>query len=170
MRNRTRITLAVLAVMFTVGAAPAAGITHTSKPDVRATDVERADALYAEAEALLSQPRQWRRAVRLFERSAELRPASDPAGYAALQLAGQLRASFRDYNGARATLERAGDHALARGAVLDAARAYIDAAYAASHARQNGDAHALLGRAALLAESPLLTDEQRFLITRRLPA
>lgn len=166
MRNGIRITLAAVALGLTIGAAPALAQADRGQTQ----DLERAQDLYAQAEALLSQPRQWRRAVRLFEQSAALREASDPEVYNCLQLAGQLRASFRDYNGARMTLERAGDHALARGAVLEAAKAYIDAAYAAARVQQVDEAHTLLDRAALLAASPLLTDDQRSIITRRLQA
>jgi hypothetical protein len=143
-----------------------AGTAPAAKPAT--DDPGRAHALYVEANALLSQPKQWRRAARLYERSAELRDAADPEAYMCLVMAGRLRASTGDIAGAKAALERAGDQALARGSVVEAAQAYIEAAHAAAELKMSADAHALRDKALLLADSPLLSDDQRSSITRRL--
>jgi tetratricopeptide (TPR) repeat protein len=144
------------------GSDPALGVASMAPPP------DRADALRAEAEALYSQPSKWRRAVRLLEQSAQLRTAADPDAYACWTYAARLRSQLGDYGGARESLERAADHALARGAVLDAAHAYIDAAHAAIRGRQFEQAKVLVGRAELLATSPQLAADEAAQITARL--
>jgi tetratricopeptide (TPR) repeat protein len=106
--------------------------------------------------------------VRLLEQSAQLRTAADPDAYACWTYAARLRTQLGDYGGARESLERAADHALARGAVLDAAHAYIDAAHAAIRGRHFEQAKVLVGRAELLATSPQLAADEAAQITGRL--
>jgi tetratricopeptide (TPR) repeat protein len=140
-----------------VGATAPAQPVHTGA----AVDPDRADQLLARAESLFSQPRQWRRAARLLEESADLRDAADAEAYNCLLTAGRLYAGVGDARRARAVLERAAEHALARGALVDAATAYIDAAYAAADRGLTADARMLFDRAALLTTSPLLSATQR---------
>lgn len=130
-------------------------------------DVDRARELRTQAEALFSQPRQWKKAIRLLEESAQLREADDREATVCLALAGRLRNALGDHAGARQTLEKAGDRALARGSVLEAAHAYLDAASVALKEQNGMAAQSLVKRAILLVESPLLTDEQRETVTRR---
>jgi hypothetical protein len=166
-----RTTMAALLVATFAGAAPALAVQDgmLALATANARPIDRAAALRAQAEDLYSQPRQWNRAAGLLERSAEIGGATDAHGYMSLVLAGRLRAAIGDYAGARSNLEKAAAHALARGQVLDAANAYIDAAYAAAATRQPKDARALLDSAALLAESSLLSAEQSSQINRRIP-
>jgi tetratricopeptide (TPR) repeat protein len=131
---------------------------------------ERAIELQQQAEALFSQPKQWRRAARLLEASAELRDESDAGTYTCLVYAGRLRAAVGDYERAFLNLEAAAANALARGEVVEAAQAYIDAAHAAAEARRVDEAQDLATRAGLLAQSGLISAEQRAAIIQRLGA
>jgi len=163
-----RTTMMVMAAM--VLAAPVSADARVMT-DVAATspepDVDRARELKTQAEALFSQPKQWRRAVRLLEESASLREAQDREAGVCLALAGRLRDALGDYSGARATLAKAGDHALARGSVLEAAHAYLDAAHVAIKEKNADEARELVEKALLLSASPLLSAEQKEAVTRR---
>lgn len=130
--------------------------------------VERADELQAKAEALYAQPKQWGKAVRLLEKSAELRAADDAEAYTCYVMAGRLAAALGDNSEAEQVLRKAGEHALARGDVMDAASAFIDAAHAASRAGNPAGAQELLERAKLLSGSPLLGAEDRAALGYRL--
>lgn len=131
---------------------------------------ERAEQLRKEAETYFSQPKQWRRAARLLERSAELRAADDADAYSNWVMAGSLRAAMGDYASAASNYQKAADQALARGAVLDAAHAMIDGAHAAAQMRDGQQAVELVERARLLASSPMLTADQAEQIIRRIQA
>jgi tetratricopeptide (TPR) repeat protein len=131
-------------------------------------DKDRARLLRAKAEALYDQPSEWRRAAKLLEASAELRTADDPEAYECLFYAGRIRGTLGDFSVAAKLLERAADHALARGAVMDAAQAYLDAAIAAKSNQDATSAVELLGKARLLAGSPQLTDLEKGLLLSRL--
>lgn len=133
-----------------------------------AHDKERARLLRARAEALFDQPAEWRRAARLLEESAALRTADDPEAYDCLLYAGRIRAGVGDFAAAAGLLERAAEHALARGAVPEAAQAYVDAAFSAKAAKQRTQAGALLGKARLLTGSPALSTHQKQLLLARI--
>lgn len=169
MRHATKAMLMAVTLSGLAGSAPVAA-QGVVQADNESSALARATELQQQAEALFSQPRQWRRAVRMLEESAELRTESDPARYTCLLYAGRIRAALGDFERATRNLENAAVHALGRGMVVDAAQAYIDAAYAAADARRTHDAHAFLGRAELLAQSPLLTADQRAGIMQRLRA
>ena len=165
---KTTMALVVVATFAGVAPVPAQGGAVRLAAATETPPSDRAAALRAQAEALYSQPRQWSRAASLLERAAEAAGPADASGYADLVAAGRLRATLGDYTAARADMEKAAAHALARGAVVDAAHAYIDAAYAAAADRQPHDARALVDSATLLAESPLLTEAQSEQILRRI--
>src|ERR671923_221091 len=131
---------------------------------------DRARTLHAQAEELYSQPKQWKKAARLLEQSAQLREVNDPDIYTCLMYAGRLRAATNDLPNAREDLENAAAHALSRGAVMEAAHALIDAAHVASSAKDIPAARELVRRASMLAESPLLSAEQKAEINARLKA
>ena len=162
--------MAALAASVMAGAAQAAAMQETtygvavSAPTV----TERAQALKEEAEALYSQPKKWRQAVRLLEQSAQLRSDDDAEGFACWLYAGRLRAAMGDYSGARQSLERAAGHAMARGAVVDAAHAWIDAAHVAVKLRNVERVQEYLRRAELLASSPQLDADEASQIRARL--
>ncbi|HSJ31252.1 MAG TPA: hypothetical protein VK933_07445 [Longimicrobiales bacterium] len=160
--NAKRITLTV-ALATILSAAPVLADQTAEVPDP-----ERAAQLHAQAEALFSQPKQWKKAVRLLEQSAELRGAEDPEAYDCLVYAGRIRAAIGDFRAARSNMLKAADHAMARGAVIDAANALIDAAHAAVELKDARDARDLVERAELLTASPLLSMEQRARLRARL--
>jgi tetratricopeptide (TPR) repeat protein len=165
------ITITMATVVAAIAAsAPVMGIQHEvgSTTPISAPPADRAEALRQQAESLFSQPRQWGKAARLLEQSAQLRGASDPEAYVCLLYAGRLRAGMGDFAGASAALEKAAIHAAARGALLDAAHAWIDAAHAAIEGQDKERALALAERAQLLSGSPLLSASQVEQITRRI--
>jgi tetratricopeptide (TPR) repeat protein len=161
------LTMAMLTVL---SAAPVLADQRTQDVVRTTPEPDRAAELRAQAEALFSQPKQWKKAVRLLEQSAALRDASDPEAYDCLVFAGRVRAAIGDYSGALKTLEKAAAHAMARGAIIDAAHAYIDAAHTAVALNDAAGAQDLVDRAALLTQSPLLTVEQRTFLKARLAA
>jgi len=133
-------------------------------------EADRAAELKRNAEALFSQPKQWKKAVKMLEESAALRSPNDPEAYTCLLIAGRIRAGLGDMRGARAALEKAAEQALARGAVLDAANAYIDAAHAAIAQKDAAGARSLIEAAQLLSGSPMLTVSQRSRLLARIQA
>lgn len=165
----SRISLTIATVAF-MAAAPVladqgaqSGFDPNPEPD-------RAAELQAEAEALFSEPGQWKKAVRLLEESADLRDADDAEAYHCLVYAGRIQAAIGDHKGARSNLEKAAEHALARGSIVDAANAFIDAAHAAVALKDARRAQQLVDRADRLTRSPLLSVEQRAVLKSRLSA
>jgi len=152
-RNRSAV-LSAFALALLIPAAARAGNVGPDNP-------ERARQLRAQALALFDQPKEWGRAAKLLEQSAALRAADDAEAYTCLLGAGQIRAAVHDYDDAVRLLSQAGDQALARGAVLDAARAYVFAAHAAMSDKDVARAQELGAKARLLTTSPLLTDAER---------
>jgi hypothetical protein len=132
------------------------------------TTADKAAELRRQAEELFSQPKQWKKAVRLLEQSAALRDANDPEGYQCLLYAGRIRAAIGDTEGARTVLEKAAAQALARGSIVEAATAYIDAAHAAVAMKDGRGARELVGKATLLTESPLLSMQERSFLQARI--
>ena len=171
-----RTAMMMAAAVAVIGATVPASATAMQNNDVvqvsRTTppnrNLDKARELRAQAEALFSQPRQWRKAARLLEESARLRDASDADGYMCLLYAGRIEAALGDLTGARENLEKAAAHAIARGSLVEAAHAYIDAAHVAADAKQIDAAKTLIERASLLAQSPLLTAEQKAGLNSRL--
>lgn len=168
-----RTTMMLAAVAMFGGTMPVSAMQNDDVATVsRATPpsakLDKARELRAQAEALFSQPRQWRKAVRLLEQSAQLREATDPDGYMCLLYAGRIQAAIGDLQGARQNLEKAANQAMARGSIVEAAHAYIDAAFVAAEAKQGQAAQQLIQRASLLAESPLLSAEQKAGLTTRI--
>jgi hypothetical protein len=159
--------VAVAAVVMTADTAPAAagGMDRAGAPAA-----DRATELRFEAEQMFSQRSQWHRAAQLLEQSAQLRPAGDADAYSCLVMAGRLHSAVADHRAARRSYEKAAEQALARGALVEAAHAYVDAAHAAAAARQPVAARGLLERASLLTASPLLSARQVEQISLRLAA
>lgn len=159
--KRMTITVALATILSAAPVLADQSAAHVPDPD-------RAAQLHKEAEALFSQPKQWKKAVRLLEQSAELRGADDAEAYACLVYAGRIRAAIGDYGAARSNMLKAADHAMARGAVIDAANALIDAAHASVALKDASGAQDLVERAQLLTASPLLSMEQRARLKARL--
>ena len=172
MTRTSKFTMAIATVAVFAGALPAsakqfAAETRMYDPTPKA---DKARELRAQAEALFTQPNKWRKAARLLEQSAALRDANDPEAYSCLMYAGRIQASLGDNASARTNLEKAAAHALARGSLVEAAHAYIDAAHVAAAEKQFAIAKDLVARATLLSESPLLSAEQKKMIGIRLAA
>lgn len=165
--KRISLTVATLAILSAAPVLAGQGAEAAAGPD---PEPNKAEQLRDEAEALFSQPRQWKKAVRLLEQSAALREADDAEAYDCLIYAGRIRAAIGDLAGARLNLEKAAAHALARGEIVDAANALIDAAHAAVALRDARGARDLVERASLLTQSPLLSLHQRNLLQSRLAA
>jgi hypothetical protein len=172
MNRTTKWTMAFAAVAALASAVPANAMQFG--PDAMVYDPtpnpDRARALRIQAEELYSQPKQWKKAARLLEQSAQLREANDPDIYNCLMYAGRLRAAISDLPNARINLEKAATHALARGAVIEAAHALIDAAHVASSQKDAAAAREFVKRATMLTESLLLSAEQKHVIEARLKA
>ncbi len=119
----------------------------------RIADIEKIEAAAAKQ---LASDGDWSRAAALFREAAGLRPAGDATAVADLLRAGRIafyegreRQAVRDF-------EAAGERALERGDVIGAADAFTDAAWVARADGRRAEANALLARAQLLANSPLL--------------
>lgn len=127
--------------------------------ETEARAAEAADLLVraraAEAE------RKWRRAARLYRRSAELRTDGDAGAWKVYDRAGRAF-YFGDRPGRASRMwELAGTRALSFGDVAGAARGYLRAALAAQDADREVRAIRLGWKAHRLAESPALTRAQR---------
>ena len=155
MKNTGSIRVAAAALLIAASATGAtAQITTEASTDEIAT-------LETDARGYLNDPTAWDRAAGLFRRAAELRPEGDPAATQDLMYAARL--SFYEGNERQAIrdFESAGQRALAMGDVLVAANAFADAAWIAQHRGYGERAHALLGRAQLLSNSPLIPEDAR---------
>jgi tetratricopeptide (TPR) repeat protein len=168
--TKLAMAFATLAVFATVMPASAMQFGPDAMVYDPTPNLDRARALRQQAEDLYAQPKQWKKAARLLEQSAQLREATDPDAYSCLMYAGRLRAAVNDLAGARVDLEKAAAHAHARGSVVEAAHAYIDAAHVASSEKDFAGARDLFQRAVLLAQSPLLSAEQKHILETRLKA
>jgi hypothetical protein len=129
-----------------------------------------ADRLRAEAYEMFNDPRSWRRAARLLDRSAGLRSVEDPARWEDYRMAGRLYAHVGALNASQRAFERAAASAHQVGAVAQAAGAYLDAAHVAVRRGDDKAAWALLQRGDLLSLSPHLDATERSAIRKRIPA
>ncbi len=166
-----RSVLAAGAMLVLSGAAVEAQADYAmAAPRKAEAPVTRADKLKQEAESMFSTPKQWKKAQRLLVESAEMRDATDAEAYTCYMLAGRLAAVLGDNDDARESLRKAAEHALARGAIVDAATAFIDAAHAAARVGDADEVESLMQRAELLANSPLISEQDRTAIEHRLRA
>lgn len=161
-RHLTSRALAVAAAVAALAAFAAPSRATAQVDTIIVTEhASKATKMEQRAEALRSQPHRWREAARLYVRAAGMRDPSDERTAANLTKAAHLYYAVSDLDSAGLTMRRAGDAAMARGDVIAAADAYLGAAWVWG---QRGDALAmndLLGRARVLASSPLLTSDQR---------
>ena len=162
--SKQRIRTVLLGAMALSLALPAA----IRADDSPGPDQERARLLRARAEALFDQPNEWRHAARLLQASAELRTPDDPEAYDCLLYAGRIRATMGDFDTAAGLLGKAAEHALARGAVTDAAQAYVDAAFSARGAMNGTAAAQLPEQAQLLTGSPMLSAQRKGMLLARI--
>ena len=133
-------------------------------------DPETAARLHAEAMTLVDEPTRWYDAAVLLERSAAELEVSDPRATETMRFAGHVFAQAGRYDRAQATLEAAGDLALARGDLAAAAHAFVQSAHAAALRGSADDARRLGWRVALIAESPLLSADEKSSVLGRIGA
>jgi len=135
-----------------------------------ATDVARAAELESQAVALYESPRSFKRAAKLHEQAAELRPAGDLVRIDDLRQAARLYHYAGSTAKARDLMVRAGDAALAAGDVLNAAETYLDAAFLYREAGMGGEVLQLVKKAQLLTNSPLISARDKSSILSRIQA
>jgi hypothetical protein len=166
--RRLSIAAAVAGVAATL-ALPATASAQMRLEPVRVTAARwaEANALTEKAVSLYSTPKKYKYAASLHMRAANLRAPGDSAGFMDLSMAGHLYRAAGDLLSARAAMERAAEHAAARGDVYNAAKAYVDAGFLAIEEHRSDRVPALALKAELLAKSPLLSDEQRASIMGR---
>ena len=160
MKSTTGWIRAGLAVLALTVAAPVAA------QDREAT-LDEIEKIEAKAFAHLKDADSWNRAASMFRRAAALRPAGDPRAVQDLLRAGRLAFYEGHERKAVSDFEGAGERALERGDVITAANAFVDAAWVARSNRDAVRASSLLGRARLLARSPLLENDERALLSAR---
>jgi hypothetical protein len=137
-------------------------------------DLERAQALLDEARLYEAAPDRsgWLEAARLHKASAALRPLGDEQVFRSLHRAAQIFHVLGHQVEAQRTLEQSVTHARLYGHIAEEAEALLGAAWVAD---LRGDVDAMnrhLSRAFLLTYSPLLPEETRQDVRRRvlLPA
>jgi hypothetical protein len=128
----------------------------------------KAEQLRRQAEAIYDKPGHYRRAAALHVREGQVRKVSDPQRSRAFSQAGRLYSYIGESSLARHYRESAARSALQRGDVGQGAHALLDAAFLAIRDRDVMTAQTLARQAELLAQSPLLSEEQRFAIVRRI--
>ena len=130
-------------------------------------DNARADTLERWAASMYSTRWQLPRAARLHERAAALR-GDDPRAVQSWRMAAWLYSATGDHGQGRAMMERAAASAMAVGDVERAANAYVDAALIALEAGRADKAPPLLRKTRVVLGSPLLPDDRRAAILRRI--
>ena len=174
MRNPTRTLACCLALLGLLAAAPLGAQSTDSEPAASRTavtagtaaavtaeparDLERANVLRAQAQALRNQPSKWEQAAWLHARAARLRSPTDPLLLDDLTVAAGLLSYNGEYGHAAELMEELADRALAVGDLMKAANSYITAAITHNRAGRGERALALVEKARLLTHSPLLSE------------
>ena len=170
MRSK-RYIISTLALAVALSMLPNRAVTQTSiKTAPARISVTRADELEAQAAALHEQLNRYPEAARLYKEAASLRSATDPRAVESLALAAHLYHYANRLFDARRTMEQAANRALARGDVLRASQANLEAALFAFKQGNDSETERLARKALKLAQSPLLTEQQRASIINRLRA
>lgn len=163
-----RLAIAAGAV-FTMFALPAAQAQAALQPITVTEKQSRAEALDREAAGY--ETNDWskiRKAAQLREKAAGLREDGDVLKAASLSWAARDRYFSNDAAAARSLMVSAAEHALAVGDVIAAASAFTDAAYISADLRDVDGTKAYATRAHLLANSPMLSDQQKGALRSRL--
>ena len=171
MESRVRVMLASAAALIAALSAGAPVAIHGQGvlAPVRVTVDQgvEADALDRQAAERYGTPREWRTAARLHERAAALRGPADASASESLEMAAHLYRAAGDLGKARSAMERAASHAAARGDVVTAANAYVDAGLLALENGRDDQVATLARKAETIAYSPLLSELQRATIMNR---
>jgi hypothetical protein len=125
------------------------------------------EVLREKAIALYDVPARYPEAAELHVREAQLR-GGGPKAADALVRAARLRQYHGKTGEALRLMKWAATVALDCGDVVQAAHAYLDAAFLAMHAKRVDEGYALARRAQRLADSPLLDASAREAILRRI--
>jgi hypothetical protein len=164
--SRSTLTLVIALSVFPAHSAA----QNPAFISARALTITSADELQDRATALHGEPGRYAEAAQLHKQSAALRAATDPRAVESLMMAAHLYHYTNRLFDARKTMEQAAQRALAGGDIVRASQANIEAALFA-HKHGKASEADRLGRIALgLAESPLLSAEQRTSIVGRLRA
>jgi hypothetical protein len=161
--DRTTFRLLLATAAVTALGLPAGARAQQKLDPVRiAAIAQRADQLDAQAAIHEQSGLPWRysKAARLREQAASLRTPDDPARFTSTRQAAFLRSYVGQTEAAGSLMERAGNQALARGDVFNAATAYIDVAYLAARANDATRLQEFVEKGTLLMRSPLLTPTQ----------
>ena len=167
--HTTFAAVAVLAIAFSPAVMHAQQALEPVKVHAGSSKIANpsADALAAEAKQHYANPKRWREAAKLHRRAAELHGA-DPQAVEQWRMAAWLYSASRDFASARAMMERAGEQAAAVGDIDAAANAYVDAALFALSDGRDDRLAALVQRARVLADAPLLPGARRSAILERI--
>jgi hypothetical protein len=170
MQATVRSLLGAGAAALALIAAPSAAAAQQPLPldPVRVTATSRAEQLEAEAAALPTMTKEFRKAAGLYERAADARSKEDAERATNLRRAAYLRYYAGDTRAGGHLMERAAQHSAAIGDVALAANAYIDAALIANERAEIDRALDLGGKAELLVNSPLLDETQRAALLGRI--
>jgi hypothetical protein len=134
------------------------------------TPSRSADPLTLEVEALKlhDSPDQYLRAADLYIEAAMLRRPADPLVVHNHRMAARLLFYAGDGVRAQITMEAAGQAALRTGDVVEAAQAFLDAAWLALRRNNVDEMTRLAESAELLMESPLVPEDQRQAVLGRI--
>lgn len=128
---------------------------------VHVTAPSPAEQLEAQAAALPTMTKEFRKAAALYEKAAAARSAQDSEKATSLRKAAYHRYYSGDTRSGGRLMERAAQHSAEQGNVAVAAHAYIDAALIANERAEIDRALDLGEKAELLVSSPLLDETQR---------
>ena len=167
--HTTFAAVAILSVAATPGIAQAQQALDPVKVHAPTSKIANpeADALAEQAARQYSSPKQWREAARLHRRAAEMH-GQDPQAVAQYRMAAWLYGAAGDLANARTMMERAGERAASVGDIDAAANAFVDAALFALDDGRDDRLPALVQRARVLADAPLLPDARRSAILQRI--
>jgi hypothetical protein len=169
MYTHSRKLLLTATAALAVFALPVSARAQMLEP-IRVTESrEKADKLDLQARAF--EENDWSRlkkAAGMREEAAELRAADDPAATVSLYWAARDHYYSGNPKAARVLMVQAAERALSIGDVLNAATAFTEAAYISADLKDGDGMRALAGKARLLANSPMLNDDQRYQLRTRL--
>jgi hypothetical protein len=167
-KHTVSMTLATAALLAVVASPAALRAQSTLSPvTVTASQAAEANSLDERAVALYSSPKKWRKAAWLHEEAADRRSISDPRAHQSLIMAGHIYYAAGANGLAFEAMARGAERAAQIGDVVTAANAYVDAGLMAAEASRGDEIADMARRAVALANSPLLNDEERATIVKR---
>ena len=142
--------------------------TATDSSAPYAEDLMKATELEARAWALRDLMDERETAARLYRQAADLRPDHDPQKVQNLRQASRMSHYAGRSDRAVRDAETAARAALRQGDVIEAGQAYVDAAWLSAQIGDRSRTEEFLKEARLLAASPLLAQEERQNLLRRI--